>query len=338
MGYIDNMIESIDNIIKEYRTGKSFFSIPMVAIGTDDLRIVGMQERLLQGRLAKQGVASCVRINYNYSEFYIIEVKRMNKKITVEIPYEKRNEFVDFVKEVNTLVDEDGFLLIAVDNNPYTLKSYLTIETKTNFEKIKQVIADRKLEVCTNIGSDEIFKGMAYKQYNISTISMFATDEEIQNIFDTLFVFKERKKLHSEKSKKKKIFISYSYKDKDIVHELEDALRDYGLNTWIDKKDIDMGSNIKDSVDSGIDECDIYLVFLSNNTKGSFFAEYELKMFFTEAIYEKSITKKWMIIKLDDVDLNQIAKGLGNYLYYDFSENNSYEDLAKAISKKLGKL
>ena len=76
------------------------------------------------------------------------------------------------------------------------------------------------------------------------------------------------------------------------------------------------------------------LLFLSENTKQAMFAQEELNIFYREVIYQQSSNKNWFLVKTDDVDLDEIYRGLGGYKYFSINDY-SIEDLYKAVYKKL---
>ncbi len=61
------------------------------------------------------------------------------------------------------------------------------------------------------------------------------------------------------------IFISYSHKDKDYVHRLQDALQNEGFEVWIDDR-IDYGDEWPKVVARNLDASDGVIVVLSNNS------------------------------------------------------------------------
>lgn len=64
------------------------------------------------------------------------------------------------------------------------------------------------------------------------------------------------------------------------------------------------------------------------------FAKHELLSFFDKVIYQQSTDKPWFIVKLDQVNPNDIMFGLGNFKYIDY-KNHTIEEIAQAIEKKL---
>lgn len=60
------------------------------------------------------------------------------------------------------------------------------------------------------------------------------------------------------------IFISYSHRDKDYVHKLQGALQKDGFEVWIDDR-IDYGTEWPKIIQKHLDECDAFIVVVSEN-------------------------------------------------------------------------
>jgi hypothetical protein len=61
------------------------------------------------------------------------------------------------------------------------------------------------------------------------------------------------------------IFISYSHKDSSYIHRLEKALKKRGFDVWIDKR-IDYGSVWPRIIQKYLDECEAFIVVVSENS------------------------------------------------------------------------
>lgn len=60
-----------------------------------------------------------------------------------------------------------------------------------------------------------------------------------------------------------KIFISYSWVDRDVVWLLAESLRDKGLEVWIDKRGVRPGDRITEQVQKALVECGALLLMWS---------------------------------------------------------------------------
>jgi tetratricopeptide (TPR) repeat protein len=69
-----------------------------------------------------------------------------------------------------------------------------------------------------------------------------------------------------EKSKKKKIFISYARDDYEIASEIYHFLKENGFTPWMDKFDLIPGQNWELEILQNIKSCDFFIACLSQNS------------------------------------------------------------------------
>jgi len=60
------------------------------------------------------------------------------------------------------------------------------------------------------------------------------------------------------------IFISYSHKDKDYVHKLQEALQNEGFEVWVDDR-IDYGTRWPKVIQEQLDSCSAFIVVVSES-------------------------------------------------------------------------
>lgn len=277
-----------------------------------------------------------IELNYAicYNEKKIIFFKRlhMQGKFFIEIPYECRTRYLDVIYEINSLVDEDGMVILAVNNNPYVLESYMLVETNTNTEKIGKLIQKHNLHNSTEKGLEEVIVEMGNKRWNMMNLCMGTSVDDIREIMSTLYLYAEKEELQErgffEAFYKPKVFISYCHKEQELILEVYKRLQLAGMNCWIDMHEIDVGEIIAKKMLDGIKQCDLALLFLSQSYRESMMAKAELHNFLADIFREK---KQWYLIKIDDVNVDDIQPGLGNYKYYDLSSNDNLEYLVEDI-------
>jgi len=275
-----------------------------------------------------------------YSQNIIILVKRgieMKSKFTIEIPYGERSKYFRFIYEINQLVDNDGVVAVFVNNNPYQLQSLLVIQTHTKEDKIKELIFNSKLQVINNKGLDELLEEQYFRKWINFILSPQLGFESVCALIASRYYFAEKDTLKSKGYDfidvlRKKVFISYCHSNKELVLDVVDKLEQSGVNLWIDKKNISVGEHILEAVLSGINESHLAIFFLSKDTLQSAFAKYEVKNIMQDVIYR---AKNWYIIKIDDVNPNEILPGLGQFLYYDLLLNPNPDLLIKDILNKI---
>lgn len=293
------------------------------------------------GQLSNVSFASA---NYNDKTIYVFEKGSfMNCKWTIEIPYGKRSRYLNMVYEINEIVSKDGNVTLFVNNNPYAiLRSYLYVEDgESQKEKINEIVSKYSVKVVQDLGGEELFLGATRnREYNCYGFVANMSFDEVRYRFFNAYAFRESDELEklgygSSSIRRKKVFISYCHKDKGLVYKVTDALESYGANLWIDKKSIDFGDSIVSSITSGINESDIALLFLSKAILNSNYSEFELHNIMSAMINKEM---RWFPVKLDDIDVSKIDPVLNNYKYYDFYNNDSIEELAKAVFDKINSL
>lgn len=128
----------------------------------------------------------------------------------------------------------------------------------------------------------------------------------------------------------KKLFISYSYEDKEFAAWLKDNLQGFGHEIWYDQQEIQLGDSIKKKIIEGIQASSTFIVILSNSSRNSDWVRYELN----SALLSNAINKgiKILPIKIDD---SEVPSDLSNYLYADFSHSRSQglDTLIRSLSQ-----
>ncbi|MBW9212958.1 MULTISPECIES: toll/interleukin-1 receptor domain-containing protein [Terrabacteria group] len=247
----------------------------------------------------------------------------------VEIPYGKRDKYVDFIYEVNNLIPIDGMLMVAVNNIVYDLSIRLCIIAPTEtLIKIKKMATKNCLQEDKNSSYDKILEeSFRDRKWDTSTFMYKETKERISSILNMMCLYYPESVLEKRGYKNlisyKKIFISYSYKDKDIVYDFENRCQKLGFPVWIDKNDIEYGDDINAKINEGLRDSQLFLAFVSKNTLQSRYAKEELSTLYRKLIYNGD---RVIIIKLDDVDLGEIFIGLANKRYLDYTDESKVEE------------
>lgn len=262
-------------------------------------------------------------------------------KITIDIPYNKRDEYIKAVTELNAVVSRNGSCTLFVCNIPYCLKSYLCIEDDMeNLHFANDIIDKYSLKKVTKFGLDELIQDIQYRQYNAVQILPDSDIEEVASCFSMAYIFKSELELENngfsyvKQAIRKNIFISYCHNDKQLVYEITDALENSGLNLWIDKKDINVGDNLLMSILMGIQQSDFAILFISNSTKHSNFSKAELENIMTEMI-RKNLN--WYVVKIDDINVDDVLPLLSNYKYFELTPQN-HEELIEDIKLRISKI
>jgi len=113
---------------------------------------------------------------------------------------------------------------------------------------------------------------------------------------------------------KRKIFISYSYQDKDFVEWLKQCLSGLGFVFWYDQNEINVGDSIIKKINEGIQSSSAFVFVLSSSSINSDWVKYEINSALLLNAIKKGITI--LPIKLDN---SKVPSDLSSYLYVDFS-------------------
>lgn len=327
----------IEQLYKKYnRRYSSFLIIPFSEVADKPLKFYQWYAFEFERELNCSAFAD----TYN-KQIVIYKGAIMNNfSITIEIPYGKRDTYIDAIYDINSLIDSNGCCALFVSNIPYNLKSYLCIEGKSdNLPKIEHIIKSNHLEKITKFGFRELFIEMGNRQYNMYIIptnipkSIFARSFQAQYQFAAESELEDRGYKFHTHSERKKVFISYCHANKEIVYEITEALENSGINLWIDKKDMGVGTNILRSILNGINESDFAILFLSKATINSNYGQLELENIMAAMVMKKM---NWYVVKIDDVNVEEIMPSLSNYKYFDLTQSNIDEltyDIVNHIRK-----
>lgn len=95
----------------------------------------------------------------------------------------------------------------------------------------------------------------------------------------------------------KSVFISYSSKNKELVHKIVRVLEHIGVSYWKAPDMIPVGSNYAREIPRAIRECDLFLLILSKESQESVWVEKEVD---SAICYKKNIVP----FKIDDTPMN----------------------------------
>lgn len=277
-------------------------------------------------------------LSYNKDKIIIREVNKDMYHGYFQLDYMEREKFIDLVFEVNNNVSRNGVVMHCVSDVPGHLESILYFECDNkDKENIKKIADSHQMKIHTDKDLEHFMNELRHRMWGMYQLFPEMSFDETKEFFLLNFQFKSSKELKelgydfSKKYYKPKVFISYSWKNKDIVRDLVHRIEDNNIDVWIDYKTIDYGENIFESILRGISECDIALIFISEDYKNSVMARKELISFFSRIVEQK---KRWKIIKLDSVNPDEICYTLGDYKYFDV-KSDSIDELIFSIKEDI---
>ncbi|MCI6272224.1 MAG: toll/interleukin-1 receptor domain-containing protein [Erysipelotrichaceae bacterium] len=279
---------------------------------------------------------------YDTMKLQIVIIMEDNMKdVVYKIPYGKRDEYMDFVYKVNKVVSSSGMVAIGVNNIPYNLAIVLCIrDNEKNIEIIDDIAREYNVIKETTENWNTVFeKSIKDKKWDLITLRINEDLDSIKFTINNMCAFIPMSEMEKNGYKNvvdyNSIFISYSHKDKEIVYEFEERCRRLSLPIWIDRVDIDYGDSINDEINKGLRKSKLFLVFVSKNTLTSKYARHEIDILYQKLI--KSNDERVIIIKLDDVDLDEIYSGLNTRKYLDYTNKAEVERFIDSLETLLKK-
>lgn len=124
-----------------------------------------------------------------------------------------------------------------------------------------------------------------------------------------------------------KVFISYSRKDERFMWKLYKRLIDVGESLWVDKKNIRSGKNWDEEIQSGLEECSIMILIVSQSAMNSKNVAHEWKFFETK---DKPIIPLFLSGSIDDLPFQ-----LRNVQWIDFRDRNNFLSKLNELRKTL---
>lgn len=112
-----------------------------------------------------------------------------------------------------------------------------------------------------------------------------------------------------------KVFLSHSSVDKPFVREFDNTLRAFGIETFLDEKDIALGQDIVQRIYNEIERADYLAYFISNNSINSEWVNEELSVAKMQEKKQKGI----FILPILIDKLTKIPTSISSKRFADFS-------------------
>lgn len=271
----------------------------------------------------------------------------MNHKMYLfSLDYGNRAEEKVFVKEILDRFDSQTLVGCGtlINNNPYNLELFLFLNFEKddcNFDHWLSVHYPNKSRTF-NVLMDELTEAaFSRRGYSITT---FCDSEEVDLIFSSeangLFLFPDRGLMYevwgAPIMQKQKIFLSHSSRDKHVVDDYFSELQKSQIKAWYDKEEIIPGDSITSRINEGLNECDLGVLFMSNNflSKHSGWTEAESNFFISNRMKKN---KSLIVVNLG-VEHEDIPPLLQDYLYIDGRKDTAVDELIFAAKKQLERI
>lgn len=129
------------------------------------------------------------------------------------------------------------------------------------------------------------------------------------------------------------IFISYSNKDKEIVHKYAQYLQDIGYKVWYDVKGLYTGAKFSEEIVTAIENSKLFIFFSSKNSNSSDWTRGEIH---TAKKYNKPILPIKMDAEEYDKSIMLVLLPLQYVVINNNFQTNSCNELLLAIEKFIG--
>jgi hypothetical protein len=127
-----------------------------------------------------------------------------------------------------------------------------------------------------------------------------------------------------------KVFLSHSSSDKGFVRKLAASLVTYGIDSWIDEAEIHYGESLITRISESIEEIDLVLAIISENSIDSSWVRKELEWALTREIKSRNIVVVPVLIDRVDIPFFLIDK-----LYADFTDSQQYSANTKRLAQSI---
>lgn len=114
----------------------------------------------------------------------------------------------------------------------------------------------------------------------------------------------------------KRIFLSHSSLDKDVVRQLAQDLRSAGFTVWLDETEITVGESITERVQEGLDESDYVCLWITRNALASGWVQKEWQAILGREASANTVAA--LPLLADSITSEELPAFLRDKLYADF--------------------
>ncbi len=123
------------------------------------------------------------------------------------------------------------------------------------------------------------------------------------------------------------VFLSHSSKDKFVVRQLADRLKEAGARVWIDEAELNIGDSLVEKIGQGIHDAKFFAVVLSHNSVASPWVQKEL-----EIALQKELKTKRVVVLPILIEPVEVPPFLSTKLHANFTDSARFdEELAKLL-------
>lgn len=129
-----------------------------------------------------------------------------------------------------------------------------------------------------------------------------------------------------------KVFLCHTFVDKPVVHRFYKRLLDDGVDVWLDAESLIPGQTWRNEIDHAIQESDVIIVFLSENSiNKEGYVQKEIRLALEKAQEKPDGTIFVIPARITDC---KVPKSLEIYQWVDLFESRGYEKLTRSLQKR----
>ena len=124
------------------------------------------------------------------------------------------------------------------------------------------------------------------------------------------------------------VFLSHSSVNKTFVRRVKISLEQYKIKTWLDEANIKPGESITESLQEGLNKCDVLLLFLTPHSVQSGWVRSEWQSRFAVQVSTRKV--KVMPLLIEDCDIPEFLKDI-KYIDFRSDYDTGIADLLRAL-------
>lgn len=227
-------------------------------------------------------------------------------------------------QDVEAMLDKMASIFSRNNDSHYALIE----KGKLSQLEIKRLALDKRIRVVEYDNTDG-----RHSQVNSFLQSLYKltdVDSQTFNEYEEKILLR-RKGNYSTKAKIKKVFLSYSWNDKEKATLIANRLIESGIDVWLDEWSIKVGDSLVSRINEGVKNSTHMIILVSNNYLKSKWGHKELQ----SALIKEAEQKKTFIIPvvIDDMAKNNIPLVLSDRIFLDMTQ-----DIETALSSLIRSL
>jgi hypothetical protein len=128
-----------------------------------------------------------------------------------------------------------------------------------------------------------------------------------------------------------KVYLAHAHEDNPFSNRLADDLQQAGVSLWYDRERLEIGEDMVQRMNEGLQDYDFFLVVWSRNASQSPWVEREINVALTKQIHER---RRLIPLLLDDTPLLPLLQPL-RHIDFRPSYDVGYRELRDALTEEL---